>query len=609
MSTQEKEKIKKEKKIKEKPVKEKKVKEKKVTEKKTAGKKPAKEKKPVKFRKISSIQFKIYLLVFLGIVIAATAVTVTMVNFTSDLLIDSAYAKMTNIVNSYGQVVSAGEMENNKKAMKAEDYAAILEGLKVDGSESSYCYVVDKSGIIIYHEDPEMIGKPNKNKVITSIVGAVSKGTIPDNLCVEYQEKDGSQKYASNYITEIRSIVVMCADGTELMSPIKSLIAKAVIVIIVLLVVLLIITTFVVKMFTKPLTQITAVIDDTAKLKLKLPANMDKLCRRRDETGLISRAVKEMSSNLQQVVEKIDTTNSNIRMNMDRLENSSNQVHMNCTDNSATTQELAASTEEVSGMTNVMMNYVDNMRSRFSEIQSETKERTAASEEVANRARSMQESTGQAIVQTKEMYQQIKTKTETAMTGLQAVSKINELTEAIIEISDQTSLLSLNASIEAARAGEAGRGFAVVASEISNLAQRSLDTVSDINVIIGEVNYAVENMSNSLEETLDFLENTVLAGYDDFQVIGKQYLADAGIFREGMDNISKEAVELSVAIDEVNAAVERMRQTLEETALGVEDIAVKTSNVVEATSDNYQLTNDTVDSVNELHEIVEKFEF
>ncbi|WP_249348646.1 methyl-accepting chemotaxis protein, partial [Pseudoalteromonas citrea] len=59
--------------------------------------------------------------------------------------------------------------------------------------------------------------------------------------------------------------------------------------------------------------------------------------------------------------------------------------------------------------------------------------------------------------------------------------------KVISGISEQTNLLSLNASIEAPRAGETRRGFAVVADEGRLFAQRYGEECSQIETMISEV--------------------------------------------------------------------------------------------------------------------------
>ncbi|BBF41881.1 methyl-accepting chemotaxis protein [Lachnospiraceae bacterium KM106-2] len=85
--------------------------------------------------------------------------------------------------------------------------------------------------------------------------------------------------------------------------------------------------------------------------------------------------------------------------------------------------------------------------------------------------------------------------------------KIDEITNVISNIADETNLLALNANIEAARAGEAGKGFAVVANQIKSLADTSADAAAEISELISAVstsiNSTVTQSQNNMEEIKD----------------------------------------------------------------------------------------------------------
>lgn len=153
-----------------------------------------------------------------------------------------------------------------------------------------------------------------------------------------------------------------------------------------------------------------------------------------------------------------------------------------------------------------------------------------------------------------------------------AVEQINTLTNEIINITDQTSLLALNASIEAARAGEAGKGFAVVASEIGSLADNSARAAEGIQRVSQEVIHAVNELANESEHMIRFMNETAMAGYERLLDNSRNYKNDVSHLSETMNDFADESIRLHENIDNIKESVDAVNIAVEESAKGVVDV-------------------------------------
>ena len=86
--------------------------------------------------------------------------------------------------------------------------------------------------------------------------------------------------------------------------------------------------------------------------------------------------------------------------------------------------------------------------------------------------------------------------------------RVKAETGKIEEITEQTTLLALNASIEAARAGEAGRGFGVVAQQISSLSTETQSSSGMIEDALIRLQETSDKMTASMEETINLVQET-----------------------------------------------------------------------------------------------------
>ncbi len=305
-----------------------------------------------------------------------------------------------------------------------------------------------------------------------------------------------------------------------------------------------------------------------------IPVN-DKLLKAKDETGSMFKNLKLMQNNikliLNNVEEQVDSTSKTSKEllgTVAELQTIVEEINVATEEIVAGLEETSASTEEISATTSEMGNSVEK-------ITDKTKKALLYSEEIKNRADNFRNESIILKNQTLDLCSNNSSKLKVAIGQASRVNEISNLLDSISNISEQTNLLSLNASIEAARAGEAGLGFAVVASEIKKLAEESNHTTESIKVIIGHVIQAVDNLVNSSNEILKFIDETVIENYKQFDEIGNLYSSDANYYHKVSREIEVEAEQLLLAAKDISAAIANVGVAASEGANDAVNIANK----------------------------------
>lgn len=549
---------------------------------------------------------KITGLIAVAVLLASTICMLIVVPNTISVVTDNVQSELRSLVMAYSSRVNE-KLIDLSGVISYDGYKNTLQNMKIDGVESSYAFVVNSDGQYKFHPDEAKVNQPVEAEYIKELAAQVKSGkTLDDATVVEYSE-NGSTQYAAFQVLSDKSIIVIAADKAEILESVTIStvigIVGAVIVTILCSIMGLLFAMYLVR----PIHKLIGVIDETAALDFADDTKVKEIAKRGDEIGLIGKAVSRMRNQLLEIVLDIQNASMTIYKEICRVNEVSNIIREECTDNSATTEELAAGMEETSATTGTITQNIDSMQSGVRDILNLSQNGVQLSDEITGRALSLQESTQIATQRTTKMYSRIKNQAAKAVKAAESVEQINEMTNSIMQISAQTSLLALNASIEAARAGEAGKGFAVVATEIGKLANETSSSVTNINDIVAEVTASVTGMVKSMEDTTRFLESVILKDYDQFTEVSNQYNKDADVVKDSMKNVENSVYTLNESIHAIAESIKGINVTVEESASGVTNIAEKTSNVVMKTSENVELVDACMESVEKLEQIANKF--
>ena len=492
-------------------------------------------------------------------------------------------------------------------AVKADSFSKNLGGIKIANTSSSYAYLLDGTGNMIYHPTKEKVNKPVENTTILAVIDRIKKGEKVDTGTVTYLF-NGNMKVASyKYVADANWLLVITGDIYDIKKPVRDMMNVVLVIAGIIMVLSIVIGLLFSNRMIKPFKAITELIEKTAAFDIKNDSTYDYLVKRKDETGTITKAVAVMRVSLRDMVAELKHITESMHQNAMEVESFVEVLQEQTNDTSLSTQQLSAGMEESAASIEEINATSQEIETSVSAISEKANGGALASADVNRRAEKLKVEANNSSDSAKNVYYGAKTELEHAILESKAVSEIDVLAQAILGITEQTNLLALNAAIEAARAGEAGKGFAVVANEIRKLAEQSSNTVGNIQGIVKTVNGAVGNLSESATKVLTFIDEQVITDYEKLKLTADQYSKDAIIFNDLMTDFSATSEELSASIENITNSIKEVSTAVNDGATDVDSISVKTLSVVEKANNLKHSAEQNANNAKILSDLIRKF--
>lgn len=551
---------------------------------------------------IHSIRTKLCLLVALAILITGILMILTYSPNVKEEVASITQNYLYDLSVSYGMVVE-DEIENIgiDEALTSKELERHLSGVGLEGVESSYVYVVSPDGTMLYHPTAEKIGQPVENEVIKGVTSDLQAGKKVENKVVSYEFK-GAVKYAAYYVNDNADfILIVTTDEDEIFEPVDNINFRGRIGLLISFVICFIIAiAFITVMIINPIFKIEALTERVAGMDFSQSEEQARLNSRKDEIGLMSRALTSLREQLANVVmairensnaliasaEALNSGATDTNTTMEQVENAVNDIANGATNQAEETQEATENVILIGDMVKDTSKTVEELMVSANEM----KRANENAQQIISALRDINRQSGEYI---DVIAKQTEVTNESAL-------KIGEATKLITDIANETNLLSLNASIEAARAGEQGRGFAVVASEIQKLAEQSTESARKIEEIINMLLIDSEKAVRTMGQVKEIIgQQTQHIIRTDKAFVQIQEGVSASI--NGMQVISDKTQKLDKARVNVVDVVNNLTAIAEENAAATEETS---ASVVEVAS----IVTDIAEKAQGLNSIAEELE-
>ena len=317
------------------------------------------------------------------------------------------------------------------------------------------------------------------------------------------------------------------------------------------------------------------VVETVTVLAKHTKEDADELLKQMQETEQMSDAIINSSERLVKSLDEAKDNSKHLTESMHATQNSVDEI-------ARSVKDTAEALEVQTSKTNDIQKNIDNAGKETEEMKDNASDSKNSIKDGVNMIISLREKS----LQTSKITRHTK---ESTLELDNSIKEVESIIATILGISEQTNLLSLNASIEAARAGEAGKGFAVVADEIRKLSDETKGATEQITAIIEKLTSTVFEASGNMEKSAQFVEeqNDMI---DTTKVTFDTVTEKTDFLYRTIENLTGEISEILEANGHITDSITNLSATSEELA---------------ASSDNCEsMCNDSMDALIDMNKIL-----
>ena len=371
----------------------------------------------------------------------------------------------------------------------------------------------------------------------------------------------------------------------------------------VLTVVYLIILIWLARIIRKPIAKTAADIENIANGNISNEISGSSQIAETDKLITASRILKEklndIVSGVNEHVLNLQQDTASLKERADFCNDGSKQISQAMEELSVTAVTLAENVQDVNAKSLEMGNAITDINGDVQVLSDNSNHMDKANEDAAKSIETVLDSSNRSSAIVEKITNQIE---ETN----QAISSINEAVDLIMDITGQTSLLSLNASIEAARAGQAGRGFAVVADEIKKLSEQSAqgaDTIKQVADNIFEKSNESVALVDEVRELIGKEQEDISVTKESFEILSKT-INDNLV---AVSRISEKTKQLDTIKQAIIGNINDLSAISEENAASNQEVSANITNIAESIDEMNAATGHVNNISEELAQLMEYF--